>query len=146
MVLRKIRNRNKLEKKSKGFTFIEMIVALVIMGIVATLSYPSVYRQIERSKGEEAVNTLGDIRNAIERCGIQNNFDFTLCDWSEMGLNDPSNANFTYTYPLRGDGTGVNKTYTLLAVGSGGDTITIARADTTVSTCNGTGAYQGLCT
>ena len=46
----------------KGFTLLELIVVIVIIGILATLGFAQYTRMIERSRGAEARSVLGAIR------------------------------------------------------------------------------------
>jgi type IV pilus assembly protein PilE len=46
----------------RGFTLLELIVVIVIIGILATLGFAQYTRMIERSRGAEARNVLGVIR------------------------------------------------------------------------------------
>jgi len=46
----------------KGFTLLELIVVIVIIGILATLGFAQYTRMIERSRGAEARQVLGAIR------------------------------------------------------------------------------------
>jgi len=46
----------------KGFTLLELIVVLIIIGILATLGFTQYTRMIEKFRGSEARNILGDLR------------------------------------------------------------------------------------
>lgn len=46
----------------KGFTLLELIVVIIIVGILATLGITQYTRLIEKSRGAEARAILGDIR------------------------------------------------------------------------------------
>ncbi|MFA5144984.1 MAG: type II secretion system protein [Candidatus Omnitrophota bacterium] len=46
----------------KGFTLLELIVVMVIIGVLATLGFNQYGRMIERARGAEARSILGDIR------------------------------------------------------------------------------------
>ncbi len=46
----------------KGFTLLELIVVIIIIGILATLGFTQYTRMIERSRGAEARAILGSIR------------------------------------------------------------------------------------
>ena len=47
----------------KGFTLLELVVVIIIIGILATLGLTQYSRAIERSRGAEAKSILGSIRN-----------------------------------------------------------------------------------
>ncbi len=46
----------------RGFTLLELIVVIVIMGVLATLGLASYSRLIEGSRGAEARQTIGTMR------------------------------------------------------------------------------------
>lgn len=48
--------------QKKGFTLLELIIVIVIMGILATLGFAQYGRMMERSRGAEARQVLGAIR------------------------------------------------------------------------------------
>jgi prepilin-type N-terminal cleavage/methylation domain-containing protein len=57
----------------KGFTLLELIVVIVIIGILATLGFSQYTRMIERSRGAEARQVLGAIRNQAAALWIERN-------------------------------------------------------------------------
>jgi len=46
----------------KGFTLLELVVVIIILGILASLGLTQYGRMIERSRGAEARAALGDVR------------------------------------------------------------------------------------
>lgn len=50
----------------RGFTLIELMIVVVIMGVLATLAVYSVYRYVQRSKTAEAREVVGQIMAAQE--------------------------------------------------------------------------------
>jgi prepilin-type N-terminal cleavage/methylation domain-containing protein len=59
----------------KGFTLIEIIIVIVILGVLATLAVPRITAQIEASRAAEAVNIMGVMKRAALNCydGSQTN-------------------------------------------------------------------------
>lgn len=51
---------------SRGFTLIELMIVVVILGVLATLAVYSVYRYVQRSKTAEAREIVGQIMAAQE--------------------------------------------------------------------------------
>jgi len=56
----------------KGFTLLELIVVLVIIGVLATLGLTQYGRMVERARGAEARAILGDIRKLAYAYRLEN--------------------------------------------------------------------------
>jgi len=56
----------------KGFTLLELIVVIVIIGILATLGFAQYSRMIERSRGAEARAVAGSIRTQAAGFHLEN--------------------------------------------------------------------------
>ncbi len=56
--------KKSLRNKEKGFTLLEVLIAVVIIVVLAASAVPLIVHQIEKSKESEAVATLGAIRSA----------------------------------------------------------------------------------
>ena len=54
--------------KSKGFTLIEIIVVLIILGVLASVALPSLFKCIERSRASEAVVSLKHVADYMDSC------------------------------------------------------------------------------
>ncbi len=147
----------KMNKKT-GFTLLEIIVVLIIVGVIATMALPNLFANVERQRAQEAINTLGTIRTAVEQCALLNTNQFTNCNtFAAIGMTDPSfnaatnaGSNFAYTFNPAPTAT----TYSLVATRVAGPagavpapvpTVTMARLATGAVTCAGINAYQGVC-
>ncbi|MDR0291940.1 MAG: prepilin-type N-terminal cleavage/methylation domain-containing protein [Elusimicrobium sp.] len=76
--------------KQKGFTLLEMLVVVFIIGILAAIAVPSYKKAVERSKATEAFEILSNIRNRQEqiqqfgRTNDKSNKSFTV-NFSDLG-------------------------------------------------------------
>lgn len=52
---------NTFKKDNRGFTLIELIVVVFIMGVLSTIAIPTLFAQVEKSRQTEAKITLGAI-------------------------------------------------------------------------------------
>ncbi len=57
---------------NKGFTLLELVVVIVILGVLATLGFTQYGRMVERARGVEARVILGDIRKLAAAYRLEN--------------------------------------------------------------------------
>ena len=95
---------------SKGFTLIEIIIVIVVIGVLATLALPRITGQIEASRAAEAMNMFGAIRRAAINCidmgtlapGGEAAAAANCLTWGNLGMTAPTNPAFTYTSAIAG--------------------------------------------
>ncbi len=96
--------------KNSGFTLLEIIIVIIIVGVLASLALPRFFSTVEFSRSTEALNAIGVVRKSVERCGMIAD-DVTGCgdtDFGEIDIDDPglsSGAHFTYTIAITGSNT-----------------------------------------
>jgi len=59
--------------RSKGMTLIELMITVAVVGILATIAYPSYQNQVRRSNRADAITALTAMANAQERFYLANN-------------------------------------------------------------------------
>ena len=59
-------------KQQSGFTMLEMMVVIVILGIMATLVVPQIFGQREQADMQKAVSDITALENAMEMYRVQN--------------------------------------------------------------------------
>ncbi|UHT63592.1 pilin [Acinetobacter lwoffii] len=74
----------------KGFTLIELMIVIAIIGILAAIAIPSYQNYIKKAAYSEIPVAMSSIRTAIDTCyGIEK--DFTKCDQAaEIGETLPT--------------------------------------------------------
>ena len=62
----------KTYKAHQGFTLLELLIALVIMGILLTIAYPAYQSYLRKSRRSDALGALSQDQIILERCYSQN--------------------------------------------------------------------------
>lgn len=58
----------KKNKSKKGFTLIEVMIVVAIIGIIAAIAYPSYMTSVRKSNRTEAKTELYDVAQRLQRC------------------------------------------------------------------------------
>jgi len=56
----------------KGFTLLELVVVIIILGVLATLGIQQYMRMVERARGAEARTILGQVRSMAAAYRMEN--------------------------------------------------------------------------
>lgn len=102
----------KIKNKINGFTLIELMIVVLIVGILGSIAYPSYIDYVRNSKLPEGTGNLSTMKNKMEHY-FQDERTYTgACDSAAIKslLKDTSN----FTYECEADG----ETFTLSAIGS----------------------------
>ena len=70
-----------MRKVQQGFTLIELMIVVAIIGILAAIAIPQYQNYITRAKWADAVTSVGSLKVAIAECAQNNNNVITgTCD------------------------------------------------------------------
>lgn len=109
---------NILKVVQKGFTLIELMIVVAIIGILASIVVPSYTEYVMRGKAAEATATIADLKNRMEQC-FQDNKDYTHTNCAAICATPAGSKYFTYSCTPASTPT----TYTLAAAAVGGQGI-----------------------
>ena len=97
-----------------GFTLIELMITVVVIGILAAVAYPSYLNSVRKSRRSDAVAALAAVQQAQERWRANNTtYTATL---SDLGISSATTQGGFYTLSLSGaSGTGYTATATAIS-------------------------------
>ncbi len=141
-----------LRNNKSGFTLLEVIIVIIIVGVLASLALPRLFASVEFSRSQEALDAFSVTRKAMDNCfAISQYTSYANCaTFQAIGMDDPGGAaapfHFTYAIDNANPAGGYTITATRNAVDgtNAGDDITMTVDNAGVVTRAGTGAYLAI--
>ena len=140
-MLDKLRARTSNEE---GFTLVELLVVMLIIGILAAIAIPSFFAQRDKATDSDAKSGARTAQTAIETYATENGGKYTGADATDLAGIESTLTEWTSKAPpaLVVD-SAADKAYKLTVTSETGNTFSIERADTGVTTLSCTGTSGG---
>jgi len=107
-------------RKESGFSLIELMIVVAIIGVLAAIALPNYNEYITRSKITEAVSGLSDMRVKMEQFFQDNRTYAGACVAGTVAPLPAATSNFTFNCNADGGGSSLSATgYMVRAVGIG---------------------------
>jgi type IV pilus assembly protein PilA len=129
-----------MNKMQKGFTLIELMIVVAIIGILAAIAIPSYQTYTKKAKFSEVTQATSPVKLALEAC-YQDLGDLTNCTPGSNGVPTDSKGNGKYVGGVTVTGNGTASAIITATSATGAAGVDNANAYTyTLTASSGTGS------
>ena len=135
--------RRRMAQDQSGFTLVELLVVMLIIGLLAAIAIPSFFNQRDKAKDATAKEAVRTAQTAIETYNTDNNGSYLNADTTKLKAIESTlnGANALTVTP-----TATGKGYSVTVTGKGTNNVfTISRSDTGALTYTCTTVATGGC-
>lgn len=110
------------ESKNKGFTLIELMIVIVVLGVLTAIAYPSFIEQIKKARRADAKQALFDVAAKLEQYYQDNKGYPTTATMTNIGAPGATFTSLEGYYTIGFNGLPTVTTYSIEAVPVAGTT------------------------
>ena len=105
-------------RRTAGFTLIELMIVIAIIGLLASIGYPAYQDQVQKTRRADAKSVLMEAANAMERYYTAEGSYTGVTQGDDYPAKSPIDGTTTH-YTIAANITGGGTAYTLTATRSG---------------------------
>ena len=111
-------NVKKTLRNRSGFTLLEIIIVIIIIGVLAALALPQMFKTVENSRSAEGLSNASALRDSLARYALRNGSRTSGATPTNLDIPDPSstaagNGSSLFNYAITG--TAAGKEFTITA-------------------------------
>ena len=137
--------RQRMAKDESGFTLVELLVVMLILGLLAAIAIPAFFNQRVKAQDAEAKSTAKTAQTALETYATDHNGLYTGATRASLKLIEPTLSSASTGANAMTTLTIAPTAYTITVTSAGGNTFSIVRATTGALTYPCTTAAIGGC-
>jgi type IV pilus assembly protein PilA len=138
--------RQRMAQDESGFTLVELLVVMLILGLLAAIAIPAFFNQRDKARDSQAKTYARTAETAMETYATDNNGAYNGATVAILQGLEPKLNGATLAAPAvpAGGGDTTNMSYKVTVTSSTGNTFSVTRHDngTTARTCT-TGGTAG---